>query len=80
VLPLPLLAPSFPVLLAAFVLLGTGIGALDVSMNAHAVLIEERYWRPIMSSFHGLFSLGGLVGAALAGGAMTVGLPPVHPS
>jgi MFS family permease len=73
---LPLLAFNFPLLLAAFVLLGIGIGALDVSMNAHAVLVEERYGRPIMSSFHGLFSLGGLVGAALAGGAMQVGLPP----
>ena len=45
-------------------------------MNAHAVLVEERYGRPIMSSFHGLFSLGGLIGAALASGAMQVGLPP----
>ena len=77
VLPLPLLAPDLPLLLAAFVLLGIGIGALDVSMNAHAVLVEERYGRPIMSSCHGLFSLGGLFGAALAGGAMTIGLPPV---
>jgi fucose permease len=78
VLPLPLLAPDFPLLFAAFVLLGVGIGALDVAMNAHAVLVEERYGRPIMSSFHGLFSLGGLVGAALAGGAMEVGVPPVE--
>jgi MFS family permease len=78
VLPLPLLAPDFPLLLAAFVLLGIGIGALDVSMNAHAVLVEERYGRPIMSSFHGLFSLGGLIGAGLAGGGMAVGLPPVE--
>jgi MFS family permease len=76
VLPLPLLAPDFALLLGAFVLLGIGIGALDVAMNAHAVLVEQRYERPIMSSFHGLFSLGGLFGAALAGGAMTVGLPP----
>jgi MFS family permease len=76
VLTLPLLAPNLPLLLTAFVLLGIGIGALDVSMNAHAVLVEERYGRPIMSSFHGLFSLGGLVGAALAGGAMAAGLPP----
>jgi MFS family permease len=76
VLPLPLLAPDFPLLLAALVLLGIGTGTLDVSMNAHAVLVEERYGRPIMSSFHGLFSLGGLVGAALAGGAMEAGLPP----
>jgi MFS family permease len=76
VLPLPLLAPDFPLLLAALMLLGIGIGALDVAMNAHAVLVEERYGRPIMSSFHGLFSLGGLVGAALAAGAMAVGMPP----
>ena len=78
VLPLPLLAPNFSLLLAAFVLLGIGIGALDVAMNAHAVLVEERYGRPIMSSFHGLFSLGGLAGAALAAGAMALGVPPVE--
>jgi fucose permease len=77
VLSLPLLAPDLPLLLAAFVLLGIGIGALDVSMNAHAVVVEERYGRPIMSSFHGMFSLGGLVGAALASGAMMAGLAPV---
>ena len=75
-LPLPLLAFNFPLLFAAFVLLGIGIGALDVSMNAHVVLVEERYGRPIVSSFHGLFSLGALIGATLAGGAMQVGLPP----
>ena len=46
-------------------------------MNAHAVLVEARYGRPIMSSCHGMFSLGGLAGAALAGGAMQGGLPPV---
>jgi MFS family permease len=70
VLPLPLLAPNFPLLLAALVLLGVARGALDVAMNAHAVLIEERYRRPILSSLHGLFSLGGLVGGALAAGAL----------
>jgi MFS family permease len=76
-LPLPLLAPDLPTLLAALALLGTGTGALDVAMNAHAVLVETRYGRPIMSSFHGLFSVGGLAGAALAGGAMHAGLAPV---
>src|SRR5436309_7009111 len=35
-------------------------------MNAQAGLVEADYQRPIMSSFHGLFSLGGLTGAALA--------------
>jgi MFS family permease len=65
VLPLPVLAADFPLLLAALVLLGVGIGALDVAMNAHAVLVEVRYGRPVMSSFHGSFSLGRLVGPCL---------------
>jgi predicted MFS family arabinose efflux permease len=74
VLPLPLLAPDLTALLPALALLGVGAGALDVAMNAHAVVVEERYGRPIMSSFHGLFSLGGLAGAALAGVAMHLGV------
>jgi MFS family permease len=78
VLPLPLLAPDMATLFVSFALLGIGTGALDVAMNAHAVLIEERYGRPIMSSFHGLFSLGGLVGSALAGGATELGVPPAE--
>jgi hypothetical protein len=36
-------------------------------MNAQAALVEQRYAQPIMSSFHGLWSVGGLVGAALGG-------------
>lgn len=36
---------------------------LDVSMNAHALVVERRYKRPILSSFHAWFSLGGLAGA-----------------
>lgn len=77
VLPLPLLAPDLPLLLAALVLLGIGTGALDVAMNAHAVAIEERFERPIMSGLHGLFSIGGLAGAALAGAAMYAGMSPL---
>jgi len=48
-------------------LLGATNGALDVSMNAQAVAVEERYGRPIMSSFHAAFSFGGLAGAVLGG-------------
>src|SRR4029453_5037802 len=46
---------------------GAWNGGLDVAMNAQAALVEQRYARPIMSSFHGLWSIGGLVGAALGG-------------
>jgi MFS family permease len=70
-LALPALAPSFALLCAALVVLGAANGALDVAMNAQAVAVEREYerhaGRPIMSSFHALFSLGGLAGAAAGG-------------
>lgn len=53
----PALAPSYPTLLAATFVFGAGTGALDVAMNAHAVEVEQRYGRPILSSFHGVWSL-----------------------
>lgn len=61
----PALAPSFPSLLAATFVFGAGVGALDVSMNAHAVEVEQRYPRPILSAFHGVWSLGGVLGGAI---------------
>jgi predicted MFS family arabinose efflux permease len=63
ILPLLLMASSGVQLAAALFVFGAAIGAIDVAMNAHAVLVQERYGRHIMSSFHGLFSLGGLFGS-----------------
>src|SRR5437870_13007412 len=54
--------------------LGAANGTLDVSMHAHALSVERRYQRPIMSSFHAFFSLGGAAGAALAGITMWLGV------
>jgi hypothetical protein len=54
-------------LMAALFVLGACNSGLDVAMNAQAALVEQRYARPIMSSFHGLWSVGGLAGAALGG-------------
>ena len=75
---LPALAPSLPLLVLALLVAGAWHGALDVSMNAHAVTVEKAYRRPIMSSFHAAFSLGGLAGAASGGllSAWGVGLVP----
>ncbi|WP_437291855.1 MFS transporter [Sorangium sp. So ce406] len=78
-LPLPALAPSFAALVAALVLLGMSNGLMDVAMNAQAVEVERRHGRPILASVHGMFSLGGLIGAAL--GALAAGMavsPAVH--
>jgi len=63
ILPLLLLASSGIQLAGALFLFGAAIGSIDVAMNAHAVLVQERYGRHIMSSFHGLFSVGGLFGS-----------------
>lgn len=54
---------------------GAAAGAMDVSMNAQGVLVERLYGRSIMSSFHALFSIGGMAGAALGGQAASAGMP-----
>ena len=58
--PRPLLVP-----LALFVL-GASNATMDVSMNAHGVKVERDLGRPIMSSLHAGWSLGGVFGAGLA--------------
>jgi predicted MFS family arabinose efflux permease len=74
-LPLAVLAPNLPALIAALAFLGAANGLMDVAMNAHGVAIETRLQRPIMSSLHGMFSLGGLLGASA--GALALGwMPP----
>ncbi len=78
ILPFLLLANT-SILLAIFLFIfGAALGTIDVSMNAHAVLIQQHYGRHIMSSFHGLFSAGGLVGAIGIGLLIKFGLSPVY--
>ncbi|MGH6895867.1 MAG: MFS transporter [Geminicoccaceae bacterium] len=61
------LAPDLIGLGLALLAAGAAGGALDVSMNAQGVAVEKRYWRPIMSSLHGMFSLGAMAGAGATG-------------
>ena len=63
---LPILAPSALSLAAALFVFGATNGVMDVAMNAHAVAVERLLKRPVMSSFHGMWSLGGLVGSGIA--------------
>ncbi len=73
---LPVHAPSFPWLVASLGLLGVAGGVQNVALNAHAVTVERRMSRTIMSSFHGLYSLGGLVGAGASLLLLSSGLTP----
>lgn len=76
VLPTMIAAPTLPLFVLALFLFGASNGVMDVSMNAHGVLVEKRLGKSVMSSFHGLFSLGGLAGASIAGLMLSAGLAP----
>jgi hypothetical protein len=60
-------ARSLEILSAAACLAGITSGVMDVAMNANASDVERRWGRPLMSSFHAAFSLGGASGAVLGG-------------
>jgi fucose permease len=74
-LPLLPLAPSMSALMMALFIFGISFGLLDVSMNTQAAAVEARYGRPLMSSFHGVYSIGGLVGAASASAIAGLDIP-----
>jgi MFS family permease len=59
------LAPSAPVFFVAVSLYGMTLGVVDACVNMQAVALEHRYGRPILPSFHGSWTLGGLLGSAL---------------
>ncbi|MDX2246807.1 MAG: MFS transporter [Bacteroidia bacterium] len=55
---------------------GMASGAMDIAMNAVAASLEKQYKTVIMSTCHGFFSLGGMVGAFI--GTAMIGLK-IHP-
>jgi MFS family permease len=57
--------------------IGAALGALDVAMNGWGAEIERAIGRPIMSSFHAMFSLG--MGTGAAGGALAAWLEMTYP-
>lgn len=62
----PAYATNLLTLCVALFVLGLLGGLIDVAMNAHAVALERRYRRPIMSGFHGLWSVGMMAASAAA--------------
>ena len=50
---------------AVLLVFGAFLGAIEVGMNVHAVEVEKRAGKPLMSGFHGLFSVGGFVGSSM---------------
>jgi MFS family permease len=64
-LAVPAYATSLPLLCAGLYVYGATSGMADVAMNAQGVELEERIGRSIISGLHGLWSVGGFVGAGI---------------
>ena len=58
-------ANSIWMLVFAVIFFGAIHGGDDVAMNAWAAEVEREYTRPVMSSFHAMWSLGAGIGAGL---------------
>jgi MFS family permease len=73
---LPSFAPSIVLFVLGGVLLGAMVGSMDVAMNAHGLAVEKALKRPVMSGYHGAFSVGAAIGA-IAGASLLarVGAP-----
>lgn len=77
VLPLLAVVNSALFLAVMLFLLGVSMGGSDVANNTQAGAIERTLQRPVMSAFHGGFSLGFLAGAALGSAMAGWGVPPL---
>jgi MFS family permease len=76
---LPLLASvsSLSLLVATLFVFGASMGALDCTVNIQAIIVERASGKTMMSGFHGLFSLGGIIGAGGVSGLLSAGASPL---
>ncbi len=58
-------APVAGVFVGGLAAYGVALGMVDATTNMQAVALEHRYGRPILPSFHGAWTLGGILGATL---------------
>lgn len=77
-LPLLLIVKSSVLMACVLFMFGAGVGSIDVAMNSHGIQVQNVYGRQIMSSLHGLFSVGGLLGALGLGFLVKLGLQPEY--
>jgi MFS family permease len=73
-LPLLAITSSVPLLATALFVFGVALGSTDCVMNVQAVIVERASGKPMMSGFHGFYSLGGIVGAAGTSALLTLNL------
>lgn len=78
VLPMLALSNDIVTLAISLAIFGAGVGTLDVAVNIQAVMVEKDSGRHMMSGFHGIFSIGGILGAGGVSALMYFGLTPLY--
>ncbi|GGE93929.1 putative MFS-type transporter [Chishuiella changwenlii] len=76
-LPVLLITPSYYGILLTLFVFGCGVGTVDVAMNSHGIQVQNTFEKQIMSSLHGLFSVGGIIGSLGLGLLIKMGLSPL---
>jgi fucose permease len=67
----------FAALLVVMLFFGASVGLFDVAINTEGTFIEQALQRKVMSTMHGMWSLGGMAGAALAAWWLARGVAPL---
>ena len=76
---LPVLTTNLAWLTLSLVLVGAMHGSTDIAMNAAAAAVEKENKIHIMSTSHGMWSLGSMVGAGVGGFVAELGIgQPLH--
>jgi MFS family permease len=72
------LAQNILQLIVCLVCFGFASNAVNISVNTQAVASEKLYGKPIMASFHGLWSLAGFAGAGIGTFMIAQKVDPLH--
>jgi len=72
------LAQNVVQLIGCLICFGFASNTVNISVNTQAVAAEVMYKKPIMASFHGLWSLAGFTGAGIGTFMIANGIAPLH--
>jgi MFS family permease len=67
---------SVPLLAVAFVIIGAGIGTLDVLINVEGAAVEQAAGRTLMPMMHAAWSIGAAIGAGAGAACAAIGVTP----
>ncbi len=76
VMGLALVLGSVPLLATAFVIIGAGIGTLDVLINVEGAAVERAAGRTLMPMLHAAWSIGAAIGSGIGAACAAIGITP----